>query len=85
MYTYLPGVDRSKSHSQECSGSDVYRHRRDAVMEGAGSRQMGREVRVLWLPPPINPLELEFSLKIFSTPCISNVNITGTKKGSIMK
>jgi hypothetical protein len=27
----------------------------------------------------------EFFFKNFSTPCTSNVNITGTEKGSIMK
>jgi hypothetical protein len=32
----------------------------------------------------VNHLAPEF-FKIFSTPCISNVNITGTETGSIMK
>jgi hypothetical protein len=32
----------------------------------------------------LNHLAPEFFLN-FSTPCISNVNITGTEKGSIMK
>jgi hypothetical protein len=34
--------------------------------------------------PVVNHLAPEFFLN-FSTPCISNVNITGTEKGSIMK